>query len=144
MEYRRLGHTDIEVSAICLGTMTWGQQNSEEDAHEQLNYAVHERGVNFIDTAEVYPVPISRKLQGTTEIYIGNWLKKQAKRDEIILASKVAAGSFIRTRNPGNPPSFSKKKMREALQGPGHEPRGVRRRDEAHCAGAVGEERLDV
>ena len=70
MEYRKLGNTDIDVSAICLGTMTYGEQNTEEEAHEQLNYAV-EQGVNFIDTAELYPVPARAETSGRTEEYIG-------------------------------------------------------------------------
>lgn len=89
MEYRRLGQTDIKVSKICLGTMTFGEQNTEAEAHEQLDYAVA-RGVNFIDAAEMYPVPISAATQGRTEQYIGTWLKKRRGREQIILASKVA------------------------------------------------------
>jgi aryl-alcohol dehydrogenase-like predicted oxidoreductase len=93
MKYRKLGHTDLNVSLICLGTMTWGSQNSEAEAHAQLDYAVSE-GVNFIDTAEAYPVtPVSRETQGFTEQYIGNWLAKRGKRDDIILATKVAGPS---------------------------------------------------
>lgn len=88
MIYRRLGETDLEVSAICLGTMTWGEQNSEADAHRQLDYAV-ERGVNFIDTAEMYPVPPGAKTQGRTEAYIGTWLKRRPQmRERVILATK--------------------------------------------------------
>jgi aryl-alcohol dehydrogenase-like predicted oxidoreductase len=89
MEYRRLGHSDIKVSAICLGTMTFGEQNSEEDAHAQLDYAMAQ-GVNFIDTAEMYPVPPKADTYGRTEEYIGTWLKRRGNRQDIILASKVA------------------------------------------------------
>jgi len=89
MEYRHLGRTDIKVSAICLGTMTFGEQNSEAEAHEQLDYAVAE-GVNFIDTAEMYPVPPGAETYGRTEEYIGTWLNKRGNRDQVILASKVA------------------------------------------------------
>lgn len=89
MEYRRLGKTDIKVSKICLGTMTFGEQNTEAEAHEQLDYAVAQ-GVNFIDAAEMYPVPINAATQGRTEQYIGTWLKKRRDREQIILASKVA------------------------------------------------------
>jgi aryl-alcohol dehydrogenase-like predicted oxidoreductase len=89
MEYRRLGRTDIKVSAICLGTMTFGEQNSITDAHAQLDYAV-DQGVNFIDTAEMYPVPPKAETYGRTEEYIGSWLKHRGGRDRIILASKVA------------------------------------------------------
>lgn len=93
MQYRTLGRTDIQVSLICLGTMTWGSQNSEAQAHEQLDYALAQ-GVNFIDTAEAYPVtPVSRETQGRTEEYIGSWLAARGKRDDIILATKVAGPS---------------------------------------------------
>lgn len=93
MDMRKLGTTDIEVTSVCLGTMTWGQQNSEAEAHEQLSYAVDERGINFIDTAEMYPVPGRRETQGRTEAYIGNWIKKRGKRDDFILATKVTGRS---------------------------------------------------
>ena len=73
MEFRKLGNTDIEVSLICLGTMTWGEQNSEKEAHEQLDYAL-DSGINFIDTAELYPVPPKKETQGLTDQYIGNWI----------------------------------------------------------------------
>lgn len=89
MEYRPLGKTDIKVSKICLGTMTFGEQNTEADAHQQLDYAIAQ-GVNFIDAAEMYPVPINAETQGRTEQYMGTWLKKRSDRDQIILASKVA------------------------------------------------------
>ena len=90
MEYNNLGQTDIKVSQICLGTMTWGEQNTEEEAHQQLNYAI-ESGINFIDVAEMYPVPPREETYGLTESYIGNWLSKRKDREKIILASKVAA-----------------------------------------------------
>ncbi|WP_422247735.1 aldo/keto reductase [Sphingobium sp.] len=93
MQYRTLGRTDIKVSLICLGTMTWGSQNSEAEAHAQLDYAIAQ-GVTFIDTAEAYPVtPVSRETQGRTEEYIGSWIAKRGKRDDIILATKVAGPS---------------------------------------------------
>ena len=88
MDIRRLGNTDLNVSKICLGTMTFGQQNTEAEAHSQLDYAVA-HGVNFIDTAEMYPVPTREHTQGLTEKYIGTWLKKQP-RDKVIVASKVS------------------------------------------------------
>lgn len=84
-----LGSSPLEVSKICLGTMTFGEQNSEAEAHRQLDYAL-ERGINFIDTAEMYPVMASAETQGSTERYIGSWLKKSGKRSEVVLASKVA------------------------------------------------------
>ena len=89
MEYRQLGNTDLEVSLICLGTMTYGEQNSETEAFEQLDYAV-DQGVNFIDCAEMYPVPPRPETQGRTEAYIGNWLAARGNRDKVVLASKVA------------------------------------------------------
>jgi aryl-alcohol dehydrogenase-like predicted oxidoreductase len=88
MKYTSLPNTDIKVSKICLGSMTWGNQNSEKEAHEQLNYAVTQ-GVNFIDTAELYPVPATAETQGRTSKIIGNWLKDQ-KRDDLVIASKIA------------------------------------------------------
>ncbi|MDR7154761.1 aryl-alcohol dehydrogenase-like predicted oxidoreductase [Sphingobium xenophagum] len=96
MDYRTLGRTDIKVSLICLGTMTWGSQNSQAEAHEQMDYAVGQ-GVNFIDTAEAYPVtPVSKDTQFLTETYIGNWIEKRGRRDDIVLATKVAGP----TRDP--------------------------------------------
>lgn len=89
MKYKKLGNTEIDVSLICLGTMTWGQQNTEAEAHEQLDYALSQ-SINFIDTAEMYPVPPTKATQGLTETYIGTWLNKRGKRDDIILASKLA------------------------------------------------------
>ena len=88
MQYRKLGETNLDVSKICLGTMTWGQQNTEAEAHAQHDYALA-HGVNFIDTAEMYPVPTRADTQGRTESYLGSWLKHQP-RDKIVLASKVA------------------------------------------------------
>ncbi|MFD0964480.1 NADP(H)-dependent aldo-keto reductase [Pseudofulvibacter geojedonensis] len=92
MKYTVLPNTDIKVSKICLGTMTFGNQNSEADAHEQLSYAV-DKGVNFIDTAEMYAVPPSAATQGKTEEYIGNWFAKTGKREELVLATKIAGPS---------------------------------------------------
>lgn len=106
MEYRNIPGTDLQVSKICLGSMNWGQQNAEADGHEQLDYAMTQ-GVNFIDTAEMYPIPPDPTKQGTTEQYIGTWLKKRVvggsgKRDELVIASKVSGlfqSAFIRTRD---------------------------------------------
>ena len=84
MLYRPLGTTDLQVSLICLGTMTWGQQNSEADGHQQLDYAL-DCGVNFIDTAEMYSVPTRAETQGSTERIIGSWLKARGGRERIIL-----------------------------------------------------------
>jgi aryl-alcohol dehydrogenase-like predicted oxidoreductase len=104
MDYRRLGRTDIKVSALCLGTMTWGSQNSEAEAHEQLDYALA-HGVNFIDTAEGYPVtPVAADTQFLTETYIGNWIARRGRRDDIVLATKVSgpARDPIRTFRGGD------------------------------------------
>ncbi len=91
MEHRRLGTSDLQVSALALGTMTFGEQNSEADAHAQLDLAVS-RGINFIDAAEMYPVPPRAETQGRTESYIGSWLKHQ-RRDELIIATKITGPS---------------------------------------------------
>ena len=92
MDYRQLGETDIQVSQICLGTMTWGQQNTEEEGHQQMDYAL-EQGVNFMDASEMYPIPPQAETQGRTEQIIGTWLKARQCRDKIILATKVAGRS---------------------------------------------------
>ncbi len=89
MKYKKLGISDLKVSQICLGTMTYGEQNSEKEAHDQLNYALS-RGVNFIDTAEMYAIPPKEKTQGKTEEIIGTWLTKRKDRDKIYIATKVA------------------------------------------------------
>lgn len=89
MEYTTLPNSDIKVSKICLGTMTWGNQNTEADGFAQMDYAV-EKGVNFFDTAELYPVPATKETQGRTSKIIGNWLKIKHNRDKIVLASKIA------------------------------------------------------
>lgn len=91
MKMNRLGRTDIEVSEICLGTMTWGLQNSEAEGHAQMDYAL-EQGINFFDTAEMYAVPPSAETFGKTEEIIGTWFKSTGKRDQVVLASKVAGG----------------------------------------------------
>ncbi|MGA9326795.1 MAG: NADP(H)-dependent aldo-keto reductase [Salegentibacter sp.] len=113
MKYNFLPNSELKVSKICLGTMTWGEQNTEAEGHEQLDYAL-DHGVNFIDTAEMYAVPARPETQGRTEEIIGTWLKKTKRRDEIVLASKVAgpgdAVAHIR-ENLG----FSKEAMEEAL-----------------------------
>ena len=94
MLFNELGKTGIQVSKICLGTMTFGEQNSEAQAHEQMSYAVSE-GVNFFDTAEMYPVPPKKETQGKTEEYIGTWLSQSNKRNDIVLASKVAGPGMM-------------------------------------------------
>ncbi|MFN8294694.1 MAG: NADP(H)-dependent aldo-keto reductase [Chitinophagales bacterium] len=114
MQYNNLPNTDIKVSKICLGTMTWGQQNTEAEGHEQLNYSVNERGINFIDTAEMYSVPAKAETQGSTERIIGTWLKKRNKRDDIILASKVA-GPSAGLLHIGTGRKFNKENITRAL-----------------------------
>ena len=89
MEYTTLPNSDIKVSKICLGTMTWGNQNSEADGFAQMDYAV-EKGVNFFDTAELYPVPATKETQGRTSKIIGNWFKQRQNRGKVVLASKIA------------------------------------------------------
>ncbi|MBC2885483.1 aldo/keto reductase [Ochrobactrum sp. CM-21-5] len=109
-----LGRTGLTVTEICLGTMTWGVQNTEADAHEQLDIAVH-AGINFIDTAEGYAIPMSPESYGKTETYIGTWLKKTGKRDSIILASKIAGGGRQEWIRAGARPS--RVSVREAVEG---------------------------
>ncbi len=118
MEFRTLGTTDLKVSLICLGTMNFGEQNTEQDAHEQLDYAVSQ-GINFIDTAEIYPIPPNVTSQGRTEAYIGTWLKNQGRRDDLIIASKVVGRdeglSYI--RNKDYVPCFDRTNIRRAIEG---------------------------
>jgi aryl-alcohol dehydrogenase-like predicted oxidoreductase len=104
MEYRALGATDLHVSAICLGTMTWGEQNSEAEGHAQLDYAFG-RGVNFIDTAEIYAIPPRRETQGATERIIGSWLAARRNRDRVIIATKVAGRGDADWLRPGGAPT---------------------------------------
>jgi aryl-alcohol dehydrogenase-like predicted oxidoreductase len=114
MKFKKLGSTDIDVSLICLGTMTWGTQNSEKDAHEQMDYSL-EHGVNFFDTAEIYSVPPTAESYGKTEVMIGNWFEKRKNREKIILASKVAGPRCDWIRNGEN--SFNEKRIGEAIDG---------------------------
>jgi len=112
MKYITLPNTDIKVSKICLGTMTFGEQNTEKDGHDQLDYAVS-KGINFIDTAEMYAVPGRKETQGSTERIIGSWLKKQ-KREDFVLATKIVGPnpgmSYIRDNM-----DFSKASITEAI-----------------------------
>ncbi|NNC69588.1 MAG: NADP(H)-dependent aldo-keto reductase [Flavobacteriaceae bacterium] len=114
MKYTTLPHTDINVSKICLGTMTWGEQNTEVEGHEQMDYAL-EQGVNFFDTAELYSVPARSETYGSTEKIIGTWFKKTGNRDKVILASKIAGpGAYTaHIRSTG----FSKESIAEAING---------------------------
>ena len=117
MDYRKLGRTDLEVSAICLGTMTFGQQNSESDGHAQLDYAV-ERGVNFIDTAEIYSIPPRPETQGSTERIIGSWLARRGGRDKVVLATKVCGrGDANWLREKGETPRLDRRNIAYAVEG---------------------------
>lgn len=116
MEKRQLGHSDISVSIICLGTMTWGEQNSEKEAHDQLDLA-WERGVNFIDTAELYPVPPKRETYSLTESYIGNWAKLKSIRSDIHIATKIVGPGDLSSHIRGEHKVFSKEDITTALEG---------------------------
>ena len=95
MQYHTLSQLNEKVSKICLGTMTWGQQNTEKDAHAQMDMAISE-GVNFWDTAEMYPSPPDKDKQGATERFMGSWFAKTNQRDKVILASKISPMDFLR------------------------------------------------
>ena len=112
MNYKKLGNTDIDVSTICLGTMTWGEQNTQEEAFQQMDYALDQE-VNFWDTAELYSVPPKAETYGHTEIIIGNWFKENKKRDKVILASKVAGPMRAYLRGGGN--NYGIEKMSQAI-----------------------------
>ncbi len=114
MLYNALGHSDIQVSRICLGTMTWGEQNTQEEAFEQMDYAL-DQGVNFWDTAELYAVPPRAETYGRTEEIIGNWLAKTGKRNEIVLASKMAGPSEISQHIRGGKSRFNREQITQAL-----------------------------
>ena len=113
MNYKKLGNTDLNVSTICLGTMTWGEQNSEREGFEQMDFALSQ-GVNFWDTAEIYSIPMREETYGETEKIIGNWFQKTKKRNDVVLATKVCGNTSNKyIRGGGN--SFGKKKITEAL-----------------------------
>ncbi|NJB36868.1 aldo/keto reductase [Croceivirga sp. JEA036] len=114
MKYTRLPNTNIRVSKICLGTMTWGRQNSEEEGHAQMDFAL-DKGVNFFDTAELYPVPAKKELYAVTEEIIGRWFVKTGNREKVVLATKIAGNGdytkFIRTTG------FAKDALITAVEG---------------------------
>ncbi|MEM0704175.1 NADP(H)-dependent aldo-keto reductase [Enterobacter quasihormaechei] len=114
MHYHRIPHSALEISQLGLGTMTFGEQNSEADAHAQLDYAVSQ-GINLIDVAEMYPVPPRPETQGLTETYVGNWLAKRGNREKLVLASKVSGPS--RNNDAGIRPNqiLDRKNIRAAL-----------------------------
>ncbi len=113
MNFKKLGNTDQKVSTICLGTMTWGEQNSQKEAFEQMNYAM-EKGINFFDTAEIYPSPCFEKTYGSTEKIIGNWFKQKKNRDQIILASKIAGPGLSWVRNGGS--QYCEQNIKKAIE----------------------------
>jgi aryl-alcohol dehydrogenase-like predicted oxidoreductase len=115
VEFTKLGNSALNVSKVCLGTMTYGDQNTEAEAHEQLDYALA-RGINFIDTAEMYPVPPKADTYTRTESMVGTWLKKQP-RDQIILAGKVSGPRRGLDWIRGGPPSLDRANIREAIEG---------------------------
>ena len=100
MNFKKLGNTDLKVSTICLGTMTWGEQNSQKEAFEQMDYAVGQ-GINFFDTAELYAIPPNKKTYGKTEEIIGNWFKQKNNREKIILATKISGPGISWIRGGG-------------------------------------------
>lgn len=117
MKYNIIGTSDLKVSFICLGSMNWGEQNTEKDAHDQLDYAVS-KDINFIDTAEIYPIPPNEKSQGRTETYIGTWLKKRGKRDDLIIATKaVGRNPYLKYMRNGQTPCFDRTNLRKAVEG---------------------------
>ncbi len=114
MQYRKLGRTGLDVSLICLGTMTWGMQNSEAEGHEQMDYALT-RGINFFDTAEMYAIPPTAETYGKTEEIIGTWFANCKNRDQVILASKIAGPGLPWIRNGEN--HINRKNILEAVEG---------------------------
>jgi aryl-alcohol dehydrogenase-like predicted oxidoreductase len=116
MQYRRLGRTTLDVSLICLGTMTWGQQNTEAEGHEQMDYAL-DRGVNFFDTAETYSIPPRPETQGATERIIGSWFKSRGTRSRVILATKVVGRTDMNWLRNGRPAELSREQIVGAVEG---------------------------
>jgi aryl-alcohol dehydrogenase-like predicted oxidoreductase len=117
MEKRPLGRTGMDVSVICLGTMTWGQQNTKTEGHEQMDYAL-DQGINFFDTAELYSIPPKAETQGSTETIIGSWFAERKNRDKVILASKaVGATSATYFREHCKPDLPTRASIMEAVEG---------------------------
>ncbi len=115
MKYRKLGNTNIDVSVICLGTMTWGEQNTEAEGWEQMDYAL-DRGVNFFDTAELYSTPARAETYGSTEKIIGSWLASRKNREKVIIASKIA-GPGPYTKHIRDAKVYSRESIRAAVEG---------------------------
>ena len=116
MKYRKLGDSGIEVSQICLGTMTWGQQNPQDEAFDQMDYAL-DRGVNFWDVAEMYPVPVKAETAGDSERCIGNWFQKNGRREEVIVASKVSGRSNRDWIREGLETRVNREQILQAVEG---------------------------
>ena len=115
MEYRELGRTGVKVSALCLGTMTWGEQNTEQEGHVQMDYAL-DQGINFFDTSEMYAVPPKPQTQGATERIIGTWFQARKNRSKIVLATKVAGRSPMNwLRADGSPTEQTPRQIQEAV-----------------------------
>lgn len=114
MQFKKLGHTDIMVPEICLGTMTFGEQNTQDEAFQQLEYAL-ERGLNFWDTAEMYPVPPKPETQGSTEVILGNWIQQRGGREKLFIASKIAGPSQGGSQIRGGQTRFNKTDIETAL-----------------------------
>ena len=116
VQYTTLGETALKISKLCLGTMTWGQQNSEAEAHQQLDCALS-HGINFIDTAELYPVPPQSETQGRTEEYLGSWLSANGTRHKVVVATKVAGPSSFEWVRDGERPRLNAAHIRRAVEG---------------------------
>ena len=118
MRYVNLGESDLKVSEVCLGTMTWGEQNSLEEGVAQLNRAFDNYGINFLDTAEMYPVPTKPETQGATDKVVAEWLRRRGKREEVILATKVAGASERMTwlRKSGKGTRVTKSDILESVE----------------------------
>ena len=113
MNYKKLGNTDLDVSTICLGTMTWGEQNTIKEGFEQMDYALGQ-GINFFDAAEMYPSPCRKETYGETDKIIGNWFSEKKNRDKIILASKISGPGMSYIRDGGL--QFSEKNISIAIE----------------------------
>ena len=114
MKFKTLGNTDLKVSLICLGTMTWGEQNTQKEAFEQMDYSL-DKEINFFDTAELYAVPTKEHTYTKTETMIGNWFEERSNRDKVILATKVAGPGVSWIRGGGN--QFNSKNITQAIEG---------------------------
>ena len=113
MNYKKLGTTDLDVSTICLGTMTWGEQNSQEEGFEQMDYSL-DQGINFFDAAEMYPSPCKKETYGKTEKIVGNWFDQRKNRDKVILATKISGPGMSYIRGGG--PQYTEEKISKAIE----------------------------